>query len=260
MSAEDHTERSRDCLSSFALDQLVAKDLGGSAYAAARAHLAVCARCSNRLARFAAVAPPPFQDLEANVPTEPKVIPRARAARYLRWVGPVTAGVTLVVAASAVVFVLNPRDSDSGATRVKGTVALGVIVRRESGETERLGQGDAVAPGDALRFEVAASRAGYVAVLGLDGAGYVSAYAPASGPMPSIAGGAPTVLPGSIVEDDTLGAERIVALLCAQPHPLDELRAAAGAALAKAGGDPSKVGDLGTGCAEAAFSIHKRRP
>lgn len=262
MSSETPVERSPDCLSSFVLDRLIAKDLTGGAEARAHAHLAVCPRCTNRLARFGAVAAPPFGALAAKVSLSPGVVPLTPVVRYRRWVGPVSASITLVAAAAAMVFVLKPRETDRGdrTNRVKGGVALGVVVRRVSGETERLGQGGAVAPGDALRFEVSGSGPGYVAVLGIDAAGHVSSYVPASGPMPSIAGGSPTVLPGSVLADDTLGVERIVALLCAEPRPLDELRAAAVAALTKAGGAPSKVGDLGTPCAETAFSIDKRRP
>jgi hypothetical protein len=153
-----------------------------------------------------------------------------------------------------------PGDSGSAVTpttRAKGDLALAIIVRRQSGAVERLAPGARVAPGDSLRFEVAAARPGFVSVVGLDAVGQVTPYAPHAGMMLELPGGPSVALPGAITADETLGAERIVALHCEKARPLDELVAMGKRALAEAGGDPRLVAPFGAPCAEAAFVIEK---
>jgi hypothetical protein len=268
VSADRQAGRPADCLSDFVLDRLVSKDLApnGLEAAAARAHLTECARCAGRLAAFEGVLAPPLAQLQAKVDSGVEaatVHPLGAARRRARWAVP-AAGLALAAGIAAVFALRTPGDGHGdggGATRIKGNATLGVWARRASGETVRLGEGDAVAPGDALRFEIAAAQSGFVVVLGLDADGKVSVYSPADGATPptSVAAGPPVTMPGSVLADDTLGNERIVALICAQSRPVDELTAAASSALARAGGDPRRVGGLGTPCAEAAFTIDKRR-
>jgi hypothetical protein len=277
MTATPHAPRPHGCLSDFALDRLLARELDGTAEeAAARAHLAGCARCAGRLAAFAAVvaptppapavtAAPPARPAPAlAVATAPPASPRlsvvAGGPRPRRWM-PAAAGVALAAGVAAVFALRPPADDGGGGTRVKGGATLGVWARRTTGPIDRIGDGDVVAPGDALRFEVGAARGGFAAVLALDAAGHVSVYAPADGAaMVAVAAGPAATLPGSIVADDTLGAERIVALVCAEPRPLAELRASAAAALARAGGDPRRAGELAIPCAQAAITVDKLRP
>ena len=58
------------------------------------------------------------------------------------------------------------------------------------------------------------------------------------------------------VLDDTLGAERIVMVVCDWPRPVADLIGEARAALARAGGDPAQMG-AATTCIETATLIRK---
>jgi hypothetical protein len=165
----------------------------------------------------------------------------------------------IALAAAAVLAVrIKRNDAPPAGTRAKGVLSLDLVLRSASGEVTRPARGASVFPGDALRFEVTAARPGFVTVLGLDAAGAVTVYAPASASPIQLEAGAPTVLPGSIVADGILGPERIVAALCDKPPPTDEMRQAALRALSRAGGDPQRVTELGTSCSETAFLIDKR--
>jgi Domain of unknown function (DUF4384) len=251
MSTLTGRRRPAGCLSDFLFDRLIASDLAGDAAAEdVRAHLASCARCRNRLAEFEAVEAPAFGSVFAQS-LERK--PRREAAR---WTLP---AIALAAAAVLVVSARVQRNAESpAATRTKGLLSLDLVLRRTSGEVTRPAQGETVFPGDALRFEVTAARGGFVAVLGLDAAGAVTVYAPVSESTSHLEAGAPTVLPGSVVADSTLGPERIVAVLCTKLTALDHLRQAALRALSQAGGDPQRVGGLGTPCTETSFMIDKR--
>jgi hypothetical protein len=251
MSTLEAPRRSAGCLSDFMFDRLTANDLAGDpAEQGVRAHLASCARCRNRLTEFEAVEAPLFGNIFAQaLETKPR-------RNSTRWTLPAMA----LAAAAALVVSARVRRNDelTATTRTKGVLSLDLVLRRPSGETTRPAQGDTVLPGDALRFEITPAHAGFVTVLGLDAAGVVSVYAPASESKIQLEPGARTVLPGSIVADRTLGPERIVALLCTQARPVDELRRAGLRALSHAGNDPQRVTTLETPCGETSFMIVKR--
>jgi hypothetical protein len=252
MTAVQGSQRPSGCLSDLALDQLVADDLAGQpAEREARMHLASCDRCAERLRYFESV----------EVPALPaSVVQLARKATTRRglWALPLVAALAAAVALLLSRPAWTPEPIADSGVRTKGAIAMNVIARRASGEVTRLAPGDTVLPGDALRFEVAAAQPGFVAVMGLDAKGVATIYAPASGAMQSLPGGPPVVLPDAIVTDDTLGAERIVAVFCERSMPLEELRSAGVRALSQAGGDPRRVGRLQTPCAETAFEIEKK--
>jgi hypothetical protein len=260
MSTVDARRRPVGCLSDFMFDRLMANALAGDLGAEdVRSHLGSCARCRNRFASFEAVEVPPFENLfrqrlpHEHKPNDLEAKPR-RGPR--RWTLP---AILLAAAAALVVGARVPRSEEPSAqTRTKGALSLDLVLRRPSGEVTRPEQGGAVFPGDALRFEVTAAEPGFVIVLGLDAAGAVTVYAPASESTIQLEASARTVLPGSIVADKTLGPERIVAVLCAQPQNSNELRQTAVRALSQAGGDPQRVSNLGTACSETSFMIDKR--
>ena len=243
--------RPAGCVSDFLLDRLIADDGAGDPDAAnIRAHLASCPRCSNRLAELESVEAPSFRNLFAHS------IERKPPRRAGRW----TMATIAVTAAAGLVFSARIKRTDDppAAARTKGALSLDLALRRPSGEVTRPAQGDIVFPGDALRFEITAARPGFVTVLALDASGAVTVYAPASESTLQLEAGVPTLLPGSIVADRTLGPERIVAVLCAEAPDLEELRQAALRALLQAGGAPQRVTELGTPCTEASFMIEKR--
>jgi hypothetical protein len=141
--------------------------------------------------------------------------------------------------------------------RIKGPLALGVVVQRASGGTDRIASGASVAAGDVLRFELAHGQPGHAAVLGLDERQVVSLYVPQDGHLPFLAGAGKTVLPGAVKLDDAPGVERIFALLCPDPLPPEQLRQRARDCLAASSGRPAEVKTLELPCSEAAFLITK---
>lgn len=201
------------CLSALRLDRWMAGELGSVEAEEVRAHVAGCARCGSaveslRGAREGARLPP----LRA-VPTP------ARPARLRRLVT-VAAG---LAAAAGVVLVLRPH---APADRTKGArVGLAMYVRH--GEEVRLaGPGEAVAPGDAVRFAVTTPEPAWVAVLSLDPAGRASVYFPEGSHAARIAPGADVPLPLATRLDATVGEERVLGLFCDRPIELEPVRAA----------------------------------
>jgi hypothetical protein len=79
-------------------------------------------------------------------------------------------------------------------------------------------------PGDRIQFRLSAPRGGYLHLVGVDAAGRVSVYYPRPGePHPVYPGGAARPVPGSVILDETLGAERVFALICDRPLGRAEL-------------------------------------
>ena len=81
----------------------------------------------------------------------------------------------------------------------------------------------------------------------IDAAQAVTAY----GSALALAGGVPRILDGSIILDDTLGPERIVAVVCDWPIAGELGVALARGALATAGGDPRQIGQITCGRARS---------
>jgi hypothetical protein len=248
--------RGPGCASDLDLDELLAGDLAGAPREATlRAHVDACARCRERMAAFAAVEPPQASTIL------PQVM-RAGAApsRRARWrvaVAVMTAGAA--VAALLLRTGVGPGVDERGGDRTKGGLALTVFVKRAGGAVDAVGAEGALRPGDEMRFSVATVRPGYAVVLGLDASPSVTIYAPAGGgPQPiRLDSAGTTTLPGSIVADETAGAERVVAVVCEVPTPPEALRARGLAALTAAAGDPERVSSLGTGCAESGLLLRK---
>jgi hypothetical protein len=116
------------------------------------------------------------------------------------------------------------------------------------------------APGDRLRFRVASARPGWLAVLSIDGAGAVSAYAPSRGPLLPLAAGAGQLLEGSTELDATPGPERLIAVRCDSALPAETLVTGLRQALAAAGGAAARVDPERLGCAATSFWIDKAPP
>jgi len=139
-----------------------------------------------------------------------------RAQAPWRWL---VSGGALAAAVAAVLVVTRrteplapPRDRDDDLTAKGAAVALVIHVARPP-DSRRLATGDTVRPGDRLRFEVSVPRRGYVAVVGIDGAGTASSYVPSDGHEPlAIDPAGSGVLPGAIELDATPGDERFYAV------------------------------------------------
>ena len=101
--------------------------------------------------------------------------------------------------------------------------AIGLMIHvADPAGSHRVATGDTVRPGDRLRFELSVAKPGYVAVIGIDGAGAVAVYYPVGGRAPApFAPRDGGVLPGAIELDGTPGDEQFVAIYAEQPFLLD---------------------------------------
>jgi hypothetical protein len=236
-------QRGDDCVSDLKLDRLVA---GETRDAAVDAHVAGCSACSARVEQLRR------ERVAAAALVGDGVQRILRAQRRRR----VLVGAQAFLAAAVILLIVWPRPRDS--ERVKGSgaaVELDIIVRHADGRVVDLQPGGRVQPGEAIRFRVSTARPGRLAILGLDAAPKVTPYL-----QEAIAQGRKQVMPGSIVLDDTLGAERVVALLCDASVDAAVPLATAKRKLVEAGGDPRRVGALALpGCDESALVMEKSR-
>ena len=142
---------------------------------------------------------------------------------WLRWFIPVSA----LAAAAAVVLVVIRRGNDGPGpgigddTQVKGS-EISLVVHRASGDgSTRLATGDAVHPGDRIRFEINAGKPGFVAVIGIDGTGQPTIYHPDHGTAPVAFDPKEHLLPGAIELDATPGDEKFFAIYGERPFAFD---------------------------------------
>jgi hypothetical protein len=218
------------CLSELALERL---RLGESSDVEGRTHLAGCSRCGALLAALA--------DGAATLPPR-----RVTAPRRSRW--PSLVGAALAMAAAVAIVAWVPKPEGEGTRRKggAGAVRLGFFVRHDGG-VRRGGDGERVVPGDALRFTVSAAASGWLAVVSRDGADQISVYYPTGGAtLAPLDAGAEVALPGSTILDGVTGRERICAVVCPLPLPLDRVRVFAR-------GEP-----LPEGCASDCATIEKQ--
>lgn len=210
------TTRPEGCLSDFAFDRRLAGELDPREEAEARAHVEECARCASRWEELS-------REREAFAAEPLPSGLRARAhARISK--GRLFATAGALAAAAAIVLAVRALPSDGA--RTKGDdVKLSFYVKH--GSSVRLGaSGDAVAPGDALRFVYTARTAQHLAVLSVDGARRVSVYYPNGSTAARAPAGADVALPESTVLDDTLGDETLYGVFCPEPFALEPLRTA----------------------------------
>lgn len=236
------------CPSEFALERLRAGEL--SPTAAQRTHLEGCPSCGERLARMA--VPPPPLDLEA-IRREAGVARRAPGGWRSRWFL-----VPVAAAAVAGALLLAPRPD----LQTKGTgFTLSIIARTPDGSVRRLAPGTRLRGGDQLRFELTTAwPTAEVALVSMDARGAVSPLVPATGNTATVPGGRKVLLDGAVELDDTPGPERILLVACQRPLSVTAVVEAARTALARAGGDPRRVGPLGTGCHEESVWIERGQP
>jgi hypothetical protein len=149
-----------------------------------------------------------------------RVVPLAPRSRTALRAVAAAVGVAAAASFLTIVQPFGPRG-----TRAKGSgFALSMYVDHR-GEVRRVGSGEAVAPGDAVRFAVSTPAEAYVAVLSLDAKGHASIYFPQGGRAQPVPRGVDVPLPLGTRLDDTVGEERIVGIFCQSAVELEPLRA-----------------------------------
>ena len=213
--------RPEGCISDFAFDRHLARELDPEEEARTSEHLAGCARCRKRhealrleKSAFAKTAPPLF--------ARPAAFPLTRRLF----------GFGAAFAAAAVVLLFfafrrepaGDRDALLDGTRAKGGGAhLGFFVNHD-GSVRPGGPSERVAPGDGLRFVASTSESRWLAVLSVDGQRHASIYYPATTEAVSVAVGRDVALPASTTLDDVLGDETIYGVFCAAPFAVEPFR------------------------------------
>ena len=165
-------------------------------------------------------------DVDAEVRRiQQRVEPAPKRATWLRWLAPMGA---LAAAAVVVVVLVNrrgPTPAIDDDLRTKGGGVSLVIYLGTGTTSQRLGTGDTVTAGARIRFEAQGTIAGYVAIVGIDGAGVAAIDYPYGGTAPAAIGDQ-RLLPGAIQLDATPGDEHFYAVF--STHTFD-LAAAASA-------------------------------
>lgn len=174
--------------------------------------------------------------------------PAPSAGWFARWQRWLVAGGTFVAAGAAILLLVVLRSGEPRRDDDVGIKGDGVTLILHT-PTGRLASGDTVAPGDRIRFEVRAPRAGFVAIAGIDGSARATVYVPEHDREPIAYDPARDgVLPGAIELDATPGDERFYALFSTETFELD-------AALAGL-----KQGALPAGVTSAEVVLNKRAP
>jgi len=201
-------------VSSLKLDALAMDALSPQERDATQAHLDACLTCRTRAEElashrrhFTAYVLPRADRLPTRVsPWGPR----------WRWWAPALALSSAVVL--LLVLVAVPRPPEEPQYALKGGAALQLFAHRGE-RTWKVEEGEALAPGDQVRFVVEGLGLPYVLVVSVDGAGQVSTYFPfggnESGLLPSR--GMPLEIPGSVVLDNAPGPERVFALFSRKP-------------------------------------------
>jgi hypothetical protein len=235
------------CLSDLVLDRLRTGELQPSSDVAA--HVGTCAGCAARMAALRADARR-FAD-ESFVPG---LAADARArARGRRLSMPVWSG--LLAAAAVLLLYVHSRPPEPS-LRTKGRGALDLVVRRADGRVEPVDAGTLLHPDELVRFIVSTDESGYLMIVGADARQAVTVYQPTTGQPRTLPAGR-HIIDGSVVLDDALGPERMIAVLCARPPSVDAVTAAARKALARADGDPRRMSTLDLDCRQLSFVIEK---
>jgi hypothetical protein len=204
----DERSRPAGCVTDLKIDAWFAGELGDDARAAVDAHVSRCARCRTRRAMLAAqrdafLARAPHASVRERRPTRHASVAWPRLA-----LGAATIGI-----AAALALALRPSTPLPPSVRTKGGGGLGFFVQ-STGMTTRGVPGQAVHPGNLIRFVVNTERAAYLAIYGRDADGAVSVYYPDAALAQRVQQGHETLLDTMVKLDHVLGPETVIALFC----------------------------------------------
>ena len=273
-------------LSALALDAAL---LGEPLPAAAEAHLQTCDACRARLGEIRAfdagldlrpptIAPSPAVDRPdaAEIPAGSNVVSLdAVRRRRMRWLS--GAGAVMALAAALLLMLRSgPSPEPAGGLeldtlRVRGGETLSAFDvaffvhdgAAGPGAVRRVGSGDAVAPGERLRFRLTLPGHAFVTIVGVDAEGTTYRCHP-QGVGDELAehhgAGAPSAateveVPDTVAFDDAGGAERIVAVACETPQSLHAIETALAQAV-----DRDPLPTLAPGCVQRELRLQKSGP
>ena len=230
-----HT-RQNDCVSDLTFDRWLADgDSPQAEHADVQAHLACCARCALRLEAITASREtflrrqPSWNALHAaraHMATDTASTTTgdvgARSRARALWVGGVAG--SLAAAALALIALRSPHDGAAvEGVRTKGGASIGAYLNRD-GAVDRLVDGDAVHPGDRLRFVYSSEAPSHFGLLQYDGTS-ASIYHPLGQNAAAVEPGRDVPLDFSIRLDAAGHYERLFGVFCHEPVALEPLRA-----------------------------------
>ncbi len=224
------------CLSAFRLDRFRLGELPPPEAAQVQAHLLGCALC-REASDVLGKAEADFRASAIPLQASPRDWRRA-----LLW------GSGAVAAAAACLLAFQP----SAAVRSKGPPASVGMYVQHGPDVRRALPGEAVAPGDSVRFVYSSREPGYLAILSRDGAGVATVYFPGGSEMASVPAAEDALLPLATRLDGVLGEETVLAVLCPGPRALEPLREALQAS-------PQSLPEV-PGCRLATFHFTKHAP
>jgi anti-sigma factor RsiW len=224
------------CLSAFRLDRFRLGELSPTEAAQVQAHLEACALCRAAAEVLASA------EAEFRASATPLRAPQRGGRRALGW------GAGAVAVAAACVLAFQPGSS----LRSKGPPASVGMYVQHGPDVRRALPGEAVAPGDSVRFVYSSREPSYLAILSLDGAGVATVYFPEGPEMVAIPAAQEALLPLATQLDAVLGDETVLALFCPSPRALKPVREA----LQASGKALPEV----PGCRLATFRFTKRAP
>ncbi len=212
------------CVSNLQIDRWLVDELEADEKRRFDEHCAMCLACRRRrgelaaTARAFAAASPPLEVLSAAPP---------RTAR--RWSRAAAGAAAALAMAAAALLLMRPEGAGAppqvaSSTRSKGSEARLEVVLASEGAQRLIDSGAVVHPGDLLQLRYTSPRSGYLAVLGRDQTGMISAYYEADGHAAAIVAGSEIALSNAIELDDTLGTETLYGFFCADPVAIKALR------------------------------------
>jgi hypothetical protein len=190
------------------LDALYLNALDADARARTVAHVEACTRCRERVREAEASR----RHFIAHV--MPRQLPTLVRPRPSMWW---FAAPALAVAIAAALLVMRPHAPAPDPLGIKGGATLQIYANRGDRVTP-VHDGVSLQPGDQIRFVVKAAAAQHLVIASVDAAGHATIYYPYAGRTSVQLPDAPVhEVPGSVVLDDTLGPERVFALIARAP-------------------------------------------